>query len=93
MRKFIDQRFHSGDGSIVIRFAKVDRAADLGVHFSTAQFFRRNLLPDRAFHQRGTSQIKPRTVGHHQFVTQHRQVSPARNTVPHDRGDLRYSHR
>ena len=77
----------------VVRLAIVDRAADLRVHRRAAQFFVRNFLADRAFHQRRAGQIQARAFGHQQLVAQHRQISAAGDAVAHDGGDLLQAHR
>ena len=53
---FVDQGPDSRDACIVIRLAEIHGAADLRVHFCSAQIFRRSLLPNGGLYQRWSGQ-------------------------------------
>ena len=76
----------------VVRFAKIDGAADRGMHFRASKLLVANLLPDCAFDECGPCQVKAGAFGHHEFVAQDGKVTAAGDTVPHDRRNLRNPH-
>ena len=63
------------------------------MHFRAAKFFLIDNLTNGCFDQRRAGQIKSAAFGHQNFVAENGQISPARNTVPHDRRELRNSRR
>ena len=80
------------EAGLVVRLAKIHRAADFRVHLRAAQFFSGNFLPDRGLHQRRPREEESRTFGHQNVIAHHRQVRAARDAHPHDGGDLRNAH-
>ena len=79
-------------GSVVIRLAKIDRAADLRVHFRAAKLLggrssgRWPPAPGRS------GEKKPAAFGHQDVVAHHGQIGAARDAHAHDRRDLRNAH-
>ena len=55
--KFFQTRF-------IVFFVKIDRAADLGMHFRAAEFLLIDDLPNGSFDQRRAGEIKPAALGH-----------------------------
>ena len=51
---FVNQSANSCDARVVIRFPKIHGAADLRVHFRSAEIFSGSFLADRGLHQRGS---------------------------------------
>ena len=87
------ERANALEAGLVVRLAKIHRAADLRVHLRAAQFLGRNSLPDGGLHQRRAGQKKPRAFRHQNVVAHHRQISAAGDAHAHDGGDLRNAHR
>ena len=92
MAHFFDQRADAPQAGVVVRLAKIDRAADLRVHLRAAQFFGGSFLADGGLHQRGPGEKKAAAFGHQDVVAHHRQIRAARDAHAHDRGDLRNAH-
>ena len=88
----LDDGANAREASFVVGLAKIDRAADRGVHGGAAQFFGGNLLPDGGLHQRRPGQEKSAAVGHQHVIAHHRQVAAAGHAHAHDGGDLRNPH-
>ena len=63
------------------------------MHFRAAKLFLIDNLTNGGFDQRRAGQIESAAFGHQNFVAENGQISPARNTVPHDRRELRNSRR
>ena len=80
------------EARLVIRFAKVHRAADLRVHFGAAELFSGRFLADGSLHQRGTCEKQARAFGHKDVIAHNRQIRAAGYAHAHDRGDLRNAH-
>ena len=92
MAHFIDERADALDARIVVRLAKIDRAADLRVHLRAAQLFGGSFLSDRGLHQRGPGKKQAAAFGHQDVIAHHRQIRAARDAHAHDGGDLRDAH-
>ncbi len=75
----------------IVRKTFVDRTADAGVHFGTAERFVIDLLTNRTFHKSRSGEVKPASFGHEKLIAKNRQISAAGNAVTHDRGELRNS--
>src|SRR5690606_36558607 len=78
--------------ALVVGLPEVDGAGDLGVHGRAAQLLGVDVLAYRCLHKRGPGQVQAGAVRHHELVAHDRQVRPAGDAVPHDRGQLRYAH-
>ena len=90
---FVDERANPRDARVVVRLAKIHRAANLRVHFRAAQIFGGSDLSDGRLHQRGAGQEKSRAFGHQNVVAHQRQVRSASNAHAHDGGELGNAHR
>ncbi len=53
---FVDQRANSNDARIIVRLPEIHRAADLRVHFGSAEILGGSFLANRGLHQRGAGQ-------------------------------------
>ena len=83
------QRADAMQARRVVRLAKVDRAADGGVHPCAAKLLRGDFLADRRLDECRPGEIEAAALGHQQRVAHDRQIRPAGDAVAHDRGNLR----
>ena len=93
MANFVHERANALDAGGVVRLAKINRSADLGVHLRAAEFFGCGFLPDGGLDQRRGGEEKPASFGHQNVIAHYRQIRASGNTHAHDRGDLRNAHR
>ncbi len=89
---FFDQRANAAEAGVVVRLAKIDRAADLRVHLRAAEFLGGCFLADGGLHERRPGEEKAAAFGHQDVVAHHRQIRAARHAHAHDGGDLRNAH-
>src|SRR5262249_35674565 len=75
----------------IVGLAKVNCAANRGVHGSAAQFLMADGLTNRRLDERRTSQVEAAPLGHEELIAQHWQVATPSDTIAHDGGELRYS--
>ena len=92
MSHLVHQRANAREARIVVRLAKIHRAADFRVHFRAAQFLGGNFWPIAACTSAGPARKKSRAFGHQNVIAHHGQIRAARDAHPHDGGDLRNSH-
>src|SRR5579875_689039 len=89
---FANQRSNSCKAALIVRFAKIYRSADLGMHPGPAQFFCGNLLPDGSLNQSRAGEKESAALSHQDVVAHDGQVSAASHAHTHDGCDLRNAH-
>ncbi len=92
MPHLVHQRANAREARVVVRLAKIDRAADFRVHFRAAQFFGGNFLSDCRLHQRRPREKESRTFRHQDVIAHHGQIRAARDAHSHDGRDLGNAH-
>src|SRR5207249_8550019 len=90
--QFVQQNTYARKTGVVVRLAKIDGSAHLGVYSRASQVLRGDFLADGRLHQRRPGQKQAAALRHQDVIAHHRQVSAARHAHSHDGCDLRDSH-